>query len=98
MDLIGTIEGSLDILWENYEQPANTPRYRVLFASYTSLKGTLPEPAPRHIDGTEALESYLVEKGLKAKEAKKWVKQVQEQKNASIPNVILRLERVGPPL
>ena len=39
----------------------------------------------------------LVQKGLEAKDAKKWVEQVHEKKNVSIPNVILRIEQKGPP-
>jgi hypothetical protein len=93
--LVGTVEGSLNILWENYAQPAKVCNYRVLFSSYTSLKGIMPEPAPRYFDCADDLESYLVEKGLQAREAKNWVDQVHEKKNVSIPNVILRIEQAS---
>ena len=90
-----SIEGSLDILWENREQPAATPRYRLLFARYQGFRGGA-QPA-KHIVGPEGLESYLVEIGFTVPDARRWIKQLHEgDRSISIPNVIMPPEHMAP--
>src|SRR5271169_396259 len=76
------VEGSLDIRWENYGSTA-VPKYRVLFLRNDGkFKGGAQQP--KWFEGTDALESYLLEIGFTAENAKNWIKQVHAQ-NASVP-------------
>jgi hypothetical protein len=79
------IEGSLDILWENYTTPNATPKYRLLFARYKNFKSGA-QPSKRLVSA-DALESYLIEISFTPDDAKNWVKRVNEKNSVSIPNV-----------
>ncbi len=50
------IEGSLDIYWENNEDVAATPRYRLRFLPLRKMDMTL---GPKSLVGKEALLDYL---------------------------------------
>ena len=78
------VEGSLDILWENYTTPKATPKYRLLFARYKNFKSGAQQP--KRLVGADALESYLVAINFTPDDAKNWVKQVHEKNSVSIPN------------
>ena len=84
---MNTVEGSLDILWENNAQPTATPRYMLIFARYQNFKNG-GQPSKRLV-GDYALETYLTEIGFKEQDAKEWIQQVHEKQSASIPNVMM---------
>lgn len=90
---MSTIEGSLDILWENHQQAA-APRYRLIFARYKNFRsGAQPS---KKVVGDDALESYLVQIGFAASDAKLWIKQLQEKQSVSIPNVMMPEAEMSP--
>jgi len=82
------VEGGLDIRWENYGGSA-PPKYRVLFGRYDhKFKGGAQRPKWFH--GTGALESYLLELGFTAEDAKNWIKKVHaEYKSVPITHVMM---------
>jgi hypothetical protein len=81
-------EGSLDIHWENSNEPTATPHYRLLFLRYTATPsgGALQ---PKRIVGDQALQAYLVEIHFTPEDAGQWIEQLKEQTSVSIPNVRL---------
>jgi hypothetical protein len=82
-----TVEGSLDILWENNAQAMATPRYRLIFARYQNFKnGAQPS---RSLVGDDALQTYLTEIGFRTENATGWIYQVHEKQSVSIPNVMM---------
>jgi hypothetical protein len=77
-----TVEGSLDIRWENYGSMA-VPKYRVLFLRYDNkFKGGAQQP--KLFEGTSALETYLPELGFAPEDAKNWIKQIHAE-SSSVP-------------
>jgi hypothetical protein len=82
-----TVEGSLNILWQNYPQPAAAPRYRLLFTRYVSPKGGAAQS--RQAVGEDRLRSYLVGIDLTAQDAKCWIEQVHEKHTVTIPRVYM---------
>jgi hypothetical protein len=90
---MNTVEGSLDIFWENNAQPTASPRYKLIFARYHRLEGgAMPS---KSIVGAEALESYLTEIGFASKDAKRWIQQLREG-TVSIPNVMMPVNQMPP--
>lgn len=87
-----TIEGSLDIVWENNTQATATPRYMLLFARYHDFRNAAR--AHKSIVGTEFLEAYLVEIGFTPTNAKDWIKQLSEG-SVSIPNVMMPSDQMA---
>jgi hypothetical protein len=84
---MNTIEGSLDILWENNAQPMATPRYMLIFARYQNFKnGGQPS---RRLVGDDALENYLVNIGFQKQNVMERIQQVHEKQSVSIPNVMM---------
>jgi hypothetical protein len=84
---MNTVEGSLDIIWENKAQLTATPRYMLLFARYRNFKsGAQPS---KKIVGKDALEAYLVAIGFEPRDAKEWARQVHEKQEVSIPHVMM---------
>jgi len=81
------VEGSLDILWENYTTPNATPKYRLLFARYMNFESGAQRS--KRLVSIDALESYLVEVGFTPDDAKNLVRQVNEKNCVSIPNVMM---------
>ena len=79
------VEGSLDILWENYAEPRATPKYVLLFARYKGFRSGAQQP--KRLVGADALQSYLNEVNFTPEEARNWVKQVTDNRSVSIPNV-----------
>ncbi|HEY3972399.1 MAG TPA: hypothetical protein VGM18_05300 [Candidatus Sulfotelmatobacter sp.] len=90
---MSTIEGSLDIFWENNAQRTATPRYMLVFARYQNFKSGA-QPA-KHLVGADALESYLAEIGFDATDAKDWVKQLQAAGSVSIPHIWMPEEQMA---
>ncbi|MGB6544397.1 MAG: hypothetical protein WBE97_02125 [Candidatus Acidiferrales bacterium] len=82
-----TDEGSLDILWMNAADKTATPRFDVVFLSYAHAKNGAQQP--KKIVGTFAIETYLVELGFTAEDARFWVRQASQRFAVSIPNVVL---------
>jgi hypothetical protein len=81
------VEGSLDILWENYAEPRATPKYVLLFARYKGFRSGAQQA--KRLVGADALQSYLNEVNFTPEEARDWVKQVTDNRSVSIPNVFL---------
>lgn len=81
------VEGTLDIIWENYGEPLSTPRYKLLFLRYQDFKGG-GQPT-KFIVGNEALVAYLVELNVEPKKAKDLVAQVANDKTVSISNLMI---------
>lgn len=86
---MNTIEGGLNILCENNDQPTATPRYRLLFGRYE--QGRSGAQPYKNLVGTDALETYLIETvGLQPEDAKKRIHQVHHERGmVSIPNVMM---------
>lgn len=81
------VEGTLDIFWENNAEPRSTPKYRLLFVPYRNFRNGA-QPA-KYLASTEALKSYLIQISFSREDADERVKQLNEKKSVSIPNVFL---------
>jgi hypothetical protein len=82
-----TVEGSLDIRWENYEKPTLPPRYELFFARYKNFKSGAQRS--KTIMGDGELEAHLIEIHFTPQNAREWVKQVKDQQLVSIPNTMM---------
>jgi len=82
-----TVEGNLDIHWENSNDPDATPRYMLLFLSYKYFKGGAQQP--ERIVGDSALQAYLLDIHFTPKDAAEWIEQLKRKASVSIPNVVL---------
>jgi hypothetical protein len=82
-----TIEGSLDILWENYGDPAATPKYALLFARYKNFKNGAQRP--KAIVGDSGLEAYLTKIHFTVHDARERIRKVKERKSVSVKNTIM---------
>ncbi len=89
-----TIEGSLDILWTNFNEAQSAPHYDVLFARYENFQNGAQRPKP--IAGADALKNYLVGLGFDAENANDWIKKLSEKRSVSIPNVMLTAVQIAP--
>ncbi len=89
---MNTVEGRLDIVWENGAQPTATPQYALLFVRNTG-GGAL---RPKRIVSTDGLKSYLIELGFSSDNATHWIEQVHGQGSVSIPNVVLAEPQLEP--
>jgi hypothetical protein len=89
-----TIEGSLDILWTNFNEPQGTPHYDLIFTRYENPHNGAQRPY--HVVGTLALKIYLVEIGFDAEDAVDWIKKLSEKRSVSIPNVMLNAQQIAP--
>lgn len=84
---MSTIEGTLDIRWENGSQPTATPQYKLIFSRYKNHKdGGQPS---KLLVGKDALEGYLIEIGFQPEIAQGWIQQVHEKHGVSILNVMM---------
>ena len=82
-----TVEGTLDVIWENYGEPLATPRYKLLFMRYQGFKnGGQPH---KLIVGNKELESYLAALGLKPQRISQISEEVLKNKVASITNLMM---------
>ena len=82
-----TIEGSLDIRWENYGEPRTTSKYALLFARYRNFRNGAQKP--KLIVGDDALEAYLIKIHFTPQNARERIKQVKEKKSVSIKNTMM---------
>jgi hypothetical protein len=85
------IEGSLDIYWENNEDVAATPRYRLRFLLLRKIEMTL---GPKPLVGKEALLDYLTTMQdlmmpleRRQQYAKEWLLQLDSRTSLSLPLV-----------
>jgi hypothetical protein len=82
-----SIEGSLDIFWENAEGASATPKYGLIFARYVHFQsGAQPI---KHLVGEDILASYLIQIDFVPADAREWVKQVTRKTTVSIPHVFM---------
>jgi hypothetical protein len=79
------MEGVLDILWDNNENPAATPRYTVIFMRLVGFKNGAQ--ATNHIVGTDALEAHLADIGFTPQRIKQWLEKLHDEGSVSIANV-----------
>lgn len=94
------VEGTLDIFWENSEDRAVKPSYRLIFCKYTGFAGGAMQP--NYILGDAALKRYLAGLGIEQEEVKVWVKRVKAERSVPIPRVMMPLNYLadygyGPP-
>jgi hypothetical protein len=85
-----TVEGTLDIFWENHEDRAAPPSYRLIFCRYSDFTGGAMQP--NRLVGDAALKSHLVELGLREKVAESWLERVRAERAVPIPNLMMPLE------
>ena len=89
-DFRDLIEGSLDILWANHEQPEATPQYLLHFLRYVGFKdGGQPKTT---LSGKNALEDYLKRLNVSDKQLQIIFDGVQKDKSFDIPNVFMPKE------
>ena len=86
-DDVPTVEGSLDVFWENNLEPTSPPLLRIHFLRYIGFRGGAQQAS--RIVGFSNLEAYLTKIGLTSEDAKQWVRRLSEHKSVSIPNVML---------
>lgn len=82
-----SVEGSLDIRWENYGDFRSTARYLLLFLRYKNFRSGAQQP--KKIYGEAALLKYLGEIGFSASRTEELAAQLRESGSVSIPNVIM---------
>jgi hypothetical protein len=79
------MEGVLDILWDNNQDRAATPRYTVIFMRLVGFKNGAQ--ATNQIVGTEALEAHLEDIGFTPQRIKQWVGRLHDEGSVSIAGV-----------
>jgi len=82
-----SVEGTLDIRWENYRDARSTARYRLLFLRYKNFRGGAQQP--KKIYGEETLVNYLGEIGFSSDSVNQLTGQLRESGSVSIPNIIM---------
>ena len=82
-----TVEGSLDIHWENSNDPDAPPLYRLLFLSYKYSQGGAQQP--KRIVGDPMLQAYLLNIHFTPEDAADWIEKLKNRTSVSIPNVML---------
>lgn len=88
------IEGTLSILWTNFNERQSAPRYDILFSRYEGFRGGAQRPYA--IVGTDALKNYLVGIGFEAENTNNWIKRFSEKRSVAIPNVMLSEKQIAP--
>jgi hypothetical protein len=87
-----TIEGTLDIFWENSEDGAAIPKYRLVFCRYVAFIGGAMQP--NGLIGDESLSSHLLSLNFASEQVKVLTKQVKRERSVSIPNVMMPLHHL----
>ena len=85
-----TVEGNLDIFWENHTDQNAPPRYRLIFCRYSHFTGGAMQPV-RFI-GNTALVGHLIELGFTERLARSWMEKVRTEVSILIPNLMMPLE------
>ena len=87
-----TVEGTLDIFWENSEDRVAIPKYRLVFCRYVAFLGGAMQP--NRLIGDESLSSHLLSLNFTSERVKAVTKQVKRDRSASIPNVMMPLQHL----
>ncbi len=87
-----TTEGTLDIFWENSEDSAASPRYRLIFCRYLGFQGGAMQP--HLVIGEESLRKHLIGLKFGERQAKALVVRVKTEKSVPVPNVMMPFEQL----
>lgn len=82
-----TVEGTLDIFWENSAERDTQPKYRLIFCRYADFQGGAMQP--NRLVGDAALKRHLIEVGFRDEDAKAWMRKVKSDRSVPIPNVMM---------
>lgn len=82
-----TIEGSLDILWANYQSPDVAPEYRLHFLRYVNFRNG-PQRS-KAVVGRGALSHYLSTLNFNEQHTSRILVKVDEEKAFDVPNVMM---------
>jgi hypothetical protein len=94
------IEGSMDILWQNYATPKETPTYKILFIPINPPSRPGAVQHQKDIKGEAALRSYLdsiLDKAMSEERRQRlvndWTMQIRGQGSLNLPNIVINEEQ-----
>jgi len=89
-----TVEGTLNIHWENYGDPNATPKYALLFSRYKNPRDGAQQP--KWVIGDNALKSYLIKDlNFTSEDTRDLIEQIKEKQYAKIQNVMMPAQFLG---
>jgi|HubBroStandDraft_4_1064222.scaffolds.fasta_scaffold210578_2 hypothetical protein len=88
-------EGTLDIFYENHEEPRVTAKYSLRFLRYSATPYGGPLKSMSLV-GNDSLEEYLRGLGFNSGAAKEWMKALKTRASVSINNVMMPTSLLGP--
>jgi hypothetical protein len=88
-----TVEGTLDIFWENSEDRDAVPKYRLIFCRYAAFIGGAMQP--NRVVGDERLRRHLQSLNFTQEQAKALINEVKRERSVPIPNVMMPLKHLA---